>query len=380
MSHQVRPWKSVPLDVVSLDDAQVPGWIWELRFWLGQLFFWCTLTLLQYILVFQSYAPESDTRQRWTIMLVRASVSLPMTLCLRRAFRFIASLQCGWTYKIGGGVVCVVMAAMSDTLIFITIVNLFLSNYFSLLKTALVVPYLIFFYRLLTLIVWSLLYIGFILRIQLQSADQRIVQAELSLRQSELIRLQVQLQPHFLFNALTCILACRHDPDAVERVTIGLAEHLRFCMQHQTGFSALSKELTALERYLDVERMRFGERLVCRISCTTEARNTVVPPMVLTPLLENALKHGMQTSADKLEIDIDCQVKDHDLVISVRNSGHWIPPEQSGRRGVGLENLRGRMELLKINNFVLDYSTEGDFVMARIHLPIDAEASQPKRI
>jgi LytS/YehU family sensor histidine kinase len=278
--------------------------------------------------------------------------------------------------KVGAGIVGIVIAAVIDTVVFQIVLTQFLSDYIKLIDQNFSILSLSFFYRLLTFALWSLFYVGFGLRLQLQSAGRSIEKAEASLRQSELTRLQAQLQPHFLFNALTCILACRHDPDAVERVTIGLAEHLRFCMQPQIGFSPLNRELTALESYLDVERMRFGERLACRVSCTPVARETVVPPMVLSPLLENALKHGMQTCGDRLEIDVDCRILDQKLVLSVRNSGHWIPPEQSTRRGMGLENLKERMELLQIPDFSLEYSTADGSVLACIRLPIKCETAQ----
>ncbi|MEI7701166.1 MAG: histidine kinase [Planctomycetia bacterium] len=381
MSDQARLWKIIPMEMVSLDDTETPGWVWELRFWIGQLVFWGTLLLAQFLLLLPKFAPEASSLERWMAILVRHAVSVPMSLCLRRAFRYLSTRPWGLARKISVGAVCIVAAAVIDTLVFQWVLYKFFASLAVLYRGDYVQAYLVLFFRLMIYVVWSLLYVGFILRNQLRSADLRIERAEASLRQSELSRLQTQLQPHFLFNALTCILACRNDPDAVEKVTVGLSEHLRFCMQPQTGFSPLSRELTALERYLDVERMRFRERLSCQVSCTPEARIALVPPLILSPLLENALKHGQRTCGDsRLEIEVDCRTVDRELIISVRNSGSWIQPEQSGRRGLGLENLKGRMRLLRIPGFSLEYSHVDHFVTACIRLSLDAEAAQFRRV
>ena len=381
MSHRARFWKIIPMEVVSLDDTETPAWVWEVRFWIGQILFWGTFLLVQWFLLLPRFAPEAGSLERWNAMLLRHVVSMPLTLCLRRAFRYLATRPWGLARKLCAGAACIVGAAVLDTLIFQWLFQTFFSNLIVLYVGDYIQAYLVLFFRLMIYVVWSLLYVGFILRSQLRSADLRIERAEASLRQSELTRLQAQLQPHFLFNALTCILACRNDPDAVEKVTIGLSEHLRFCMQPHTGFAPLSRELTALERYLDVERMRFGERLSCQVSCTPAARIALVPPLILSPLIENALKHGQRTCGDsRLDIEIACQTVDRELIISVRNSGSWIQPEQSGRRGMGLENLKGRMRLLRIPGFSLEYSHADHFVTACIRMSLDSEAAQSSRV
>ena len=205
---------------------------------------------------------------------------------------------------------------------------------------------------------------------RLKSLELRAAEAEAALRTSELTRLETQLQPHFLFNALTAVLACRHDPEAVASVTIGLSEHLRSCLTRQRKLEPLSREIEALEHYLTVQRVRYGSRLECRIACSPEARDVPVPPVIVEPLLDNALKHGAATSPDPLRITVDCRVEESTLVIEVDNSGAWIEPATSGRRGTGLANLRKRLELLDVRDVSFQTGPTIGGVRASLRLPV----------
>lgn len=205
---------------------------------------------------------------------------------------------------------------------------------------------------------------------RMKSLELRTAEAEAALRTSELQRLEAQLQPHFLFNALTAVLACRHDPEAVASVTIGLSEHLRFCLSRQGALELLSREIDALEHYLTVQRARFGKTLDCRIDCTREARGVLVPPVIIEPLLDNALKHGAITSPAPLRIVVDCRMEGGTLVVTVDNSGAWIEPGADGRRGTGLANLRKRLDLLDFRDAVLESGPAGEGVRASLRLPL----------
>ena len=205
---------------------------------------------------------------------------------------------------------------------------------------------------------------------RMKSLELRNAEAEAALRTSELQRLEAQLQPHFLFNALTAVLACRHDPEAVANVTIGLSEHLRFCLSRQGTLEPLSREIDALEHYLAVQRARFGKALDCRIECTEEAREALVPPVIVEPLLDNALKHGAITSPAPLRIVVDCRMEGSALVVTVDNSGTWIEPGADGRQGTGLASLRRRLDLLDFREASLESGPAADGVRAIVRLPL----------
>ena len=215
---------------------------------------------------------------------------------------------------------------------------------------------------------------------RMKSLELRTAEAEAALRTSELQRLEAQLQPHFLFNALTAVLACRHDPEAVANVTIGLSEHLRFCLSRQGVLEPLSREIDALEHYLAVQRARFGKALNCRIECTEEARGVLVPPVIVEPLLDNALKHGAITSPAPLRIVVDCRMEGSTLVVTVDNSGTWIEPGADGRHGTGLASLRRRLSLLDFQEASLESGPAGDAVRAILRLPLARTRFEAKRI
>lgn len=214
---------------------------------------------------------------------------------------------------------------------------------------------------------------------RMKSLELRTAEAEAALRTSELQRLEAQLQPHFLFNALTAVLACRHDPEAVANVTIGLSEHLRFCLSRQGVLEPLSREIDALEHYLAVQRARFGKALDCRIECTEEAREVLVPPAIIEPLLDNALKHGAITSPAPLRIVVDCRMEGSTLVVTVDNSGTWIEPGADGRHGTGLASLRSRLSLLDFQEASLESGPAVDGVRAILRLPLARTDVGPKR-
>ena len=225
-------------------------------------------------------------------------------------------------------------------------------------------------YRVMVLGIGMLVFALGSQRRRVKSLELRAAEAEAALRTSELQRLEAQLQPHFLFNALTAVLACRHDPEAVASVTIGLSEHLRFCLSRQGALELLSREIDALEHYLTVQRARFGKTLDCRIDCTREARGVLVPPVIIEPLLDNALKHGAITSPAPLRIVVDCRMEGSTLVVTVDNSGAWIEPGADGRRGTGLANLRKRLDLLDFRDAVLESGPAGEGVRASLRLPL----------
>lgn len=219
---------------------------------------------------------------------------------------------------------------------------------------------------------WSTLF--FVLR---QRADVRRTRwqataALLALRTSELERLSQQIEPHFLFNALSAVLACRHDPDGVEAVTTALGDYLRFSLARGAEPEPLGQELDAVEQLLSIHEARFRESLSCSVAASLAARRQLVPPLVLAPLLDNALKYGGQTSPLPRRVAVEAALETDRLVITVANSGRWIEP--GATPGTGLANLRRRLELLGIPH-QLDFHEEDGLVIARLVLPAQVAAS-----
>jgi LytS/YehU family sensor histidine kinase len=202
---------------------------------------------------------------------------------------------------------------------------------------------------------------------------------ELGRRQqkSELALLRNQMQPHFLFNALTAVMAVSDDKEKVETLTQSLADYLRFSLSKSDEDQApLDEELNALENYLHVEKVRFGANLVCQIDADQETRSLKTPKHLVQPLLENAIKYGQETSPMPLSILIQAQLADGALHITVENTGSWVEPPSATSRGkdngigIGISNLRRRLQLIYGDRASLTYEKSTRHVLARMTLPI----------
>ena len=204
-------------------------------------------------------------------------------------------------------------------------------------------------------------------------AELRMLKAEAAARTFELRQLQEQMNPHFLFNALNAVVASKHDPEAVETVTRDLADYLRFTLGEARTFEPLSRELQALEKYLGVQQARFGENLVCRIACDRAAHSVLVPPMLIQPLLENALHYGAQTSSMPLKVEVTAKVVEGRLEVVVANSGRWLPPDATRSPTTGIRSLRKRLELLigddATVDTIIDPDLDGGWVRVVIRMP-----------
>ncbi len=176
--------------------------------------------------------------------------------------------------------------------------------------------------------------------------DEKIA-AQLAEEKARLEVLRYQLNPHFLYNSLNSIygLLFENARGAGEMV-VRLSD---FCRATLTGpkddLPALETEVDALRSYLDVEKIRWGERLQVEFAITPEAAQARLPPFLLLPLIENAVKYGRRTTRDVLRIRISATRAEGALHIAVTNSGTWVTPgsPRPDSTGIGLENLRQRL-------------------------------------
>jgi hypothetical protein len=231
----------------------------------------------------------------------------------------------------------------------------------------------LFFSRALALVCWHSMYFGIDLWQRTLSLRQAALQANLEARQGELNMLQAQLNPHFLFNALNTIKAAADNPELTRDVTQNLAEYLRFSLKEVRTFEPLSRELDALGLYFAVQRARFGDGLDCRMNIDPATLDAHVPPMLLQPLLENAFKFGGETSDGPLRIEVTATIADTRIKLKVANSGRWVDRPEGLPSGIGLTNLRRRLELLYPGEASLATRSEGNRVEVMIELPVGTE-------
>jgi two-component system sensor histidine kinase AlgZ len=217
---------------------------------------------------------------------------------------------------------------------------------------------------------WCAIYFGISLIRERNSSEFRAIEAESLALKNELHRLQAQISPHFLFNALNTIMACRQDPEAIDTVTQALANYLRFLLRPAATLEPLARELDALEQYLTVQAARFGDGLVTRIDCDLAVRGVPVPPVMIQPLVENALKYGAASSPRPLRLEIAARREADWLVVEVANTGRWAPANSRGSTGTGLESLERRLKLLIGARANLAHAEADGWVRVRIRIPI----------
>ncbi len=169
--------------------------------------------------------------------------------------------------------------------------------------------------------------------------------AALEARDAELRALKAQINPHFLFNSLNSITALTtSDPGRAREMCVRLADFMRTTLGLGERESvAWNEELSLAQAYLDVEQIRFGSRLQVEMRIDESCRNCQVPPLMLQPLIENAVKHGIATLIEGGTIRVESRVREGRLEVTVENSFDPEAPTPR-RRGLGLRNVRRRLE------------------------------------
>lgn len=345
-------------------------------FWKLQIAYWVAYTLLQGIvgglLIANGIIPRGSEALLLEWTLLKSAYGFLITSSLRPLFIRIHSrkwhpLRVG-ILLLGTSISCTAVEILLTTQI------PFLREHFRPLTATLSIGTSVmvfgFYMDLFFLALWIGIYF---------SASLFFDSVELNRRQqnSELALLRNQMQPHFLFNALTAVMAVSDDKEKIETLTQSLADYLRFSLSKSDEDQApLGEELNALENYLHVEKIRFGANLVCRIDADQETRSLQTPKHLVQPLLENAIKYGQQTSPMPLSILIQAQPAGGQLHLTVENTGSWVEPSSATSRGkdngigIGISNLRRRLHLIYGKLASLTYENSPRRVIARVTLPI----------
>jgi two-component system, LytTR family, sensor kinase len=183
---------------------------------------------------------------------------------------------------------------------------------------------------------------------QARSREVRSARLETQLMESQLQALQQQLQPHFLFNTMHAISSLVHrDPDKAEAMIERLSDLLRITLR-KVGVQEveLAEELEYLRAYLDIEQIHFGNRLRIEYRIDAAAMDALVPTLILQPLVENAIRHGLEPMVRAGTLTIEAQADGDTLWLRVRDDGAGLPKTWTRREGVGLTNTRSRIDRL----------------------------------
>jgi two-component system, LytTR family, sensor kinase len=196
---------------------------------------------------------------------------------------------------------------------------------------------------------WAVVGLSHALDFYRESQEQRVAAAQLGTRLAEarLQTLQSQLHPHFLFNTLHTISALMHrDTEAADAMLARLSDLLRLSLDRTgTPQVTLKEEMDFLQKYLEIERTRFGDRLVVRIDVEPETLDASVPNLLLQPLVENAIRHGIAQKVAGGLLEIRATREGDTLCLLVRDTGPGLPAVKLSalNTGVGLSNTRSRL-------------------------------------
>lgn len=219
----------------------------------------------------------------------------------------------------------------------------------------------------------ALVYLAFFLTIY-QNAAQESLKREnelyLLLQKTELQALKNQLNPHFIYNSLNSINALTlYDQEKAREMTEKLSSFLRVALkQDAMGKNSLEKEISNIGLYLQIEKIRFEEKLSWKFSINEKHFHCLVPSLILQPLVENAVKHGVQQNPGESVIWIKTIQEGEDLMIIIENA--YDPKFQKFKgEGVGLENIRNRLKLMYGKNDLLKIEISKDVFKAFLKLP-----------
>lgn len=341
-------------------------WLRLPLFWRFQLAGWVAFVVVTFPLKCMLFGgPETAV----IISVVRDGSSFLLTLILRSVYRTF------WSDN-GARMTIVIITACTAAGIVQNGLFYILRETFPLDAELFRVPgmaFTLFYERLGLLYGWSFLYLG--MRHALRGKQQQIelVLAKNARQDAELKMIRAQTSPHFLFNALNTIRAGVEEvTPALGRLVQSLSDFLRFSLDHtQSDLISLGREFDAMRDYLAVEKSRFGDSLEFACEIAPSLRESLVPGIILQPLVENAIKYGQETSESPLKLTVRITAPDARTIrMEVSNSGHWLEPQAREKEShLGLQNLRHRLELLYPDRHGLDITEADGWVRVRLEIP-----------
>jgi len=212
--------------------------------------------------------------------------------------------------------------------------------------------------------------------------ELRTAQLEASLTQSQLQNLRLQMEPHFLFNSLNAISATMYeDVRAADEMISALSDLLRNSLNSSRAQEVpLEKEIELLEDYLAVMHARLEDRLVVDLDVQSDVREALVPSLVLQPLVENSIRHGLDPKAVALRIEVSARREGDALYLHVKDNGRGLPKGEGTalHKGVGLGNTESRLEALygPEHRMQWESASEGGFLVT-LEIPYHTHEPDP---
>lgn len=223
----------------------------------------------------------------------------------------------------------------------------------------------VFYYLLFILFYYMILYYE-----DLQ--DKLKIEGELQslVKEAELNALKSQINPHFLFNSLNSISSLTiTNPDKAQDMVIKLSDFLRYSLSHDKNEKAsLKQEFENLHRYLEIEKVRFGKRLKFIEKIPENCINFEIPNMILQPLIENSIKHGVYNSTEEVQVELSCREDNGYIIIEITNDYDPDAIKKVGK-GIGLKNIKNRLQLIYQRQDLLETIAEKMVFRAILKIP-----------
>lgn len=239
----------------------------------------------------------------------------------------------------------------------------------------------IFYFHQGLTIYWATLAVAHALRYyrDLRAGEARAAHLSAQLAQAQLQALKMQIHPHFLFNTLNSIAALLHkDIETADRMVARLGDFLRLTLKRSDAQTvSFAQELEFLKCYLEIELTRFADRLTVETEAGPDALAVPVPNLILQPLVENAIRHGIARRTTAGSVAIRAVIRQNRLVMQVEDNGPGLNSKPNGRSegGLGLRNTRARLEQFYGLDFRLDIAERAEGgVIATVEIPAQQAA------
>ncbi|NVJ99817.1 MAG: histidine kinase [Alphaproteobacteria bacterium] len=315
----------------------------ERTFWTFQALGWAGYGLVR---TFQAMTLQSDLRFHSLLILAAIVIGLIMTTVMRYGYRLVRE------WPLPAVLLCVIGACASLGLLFsyleVTIGPSLIPGFSRPTGLGLFANAM---FEATALFAWSAIYFGYHYYQGMQEQKEQALKATAMAHQAQLKMLRYQLNPHFLFNTLNAIstLVLEKAEEDANKMLTKLSSFLRFTLVNQpTQRISLDQELHALGLYLEIEKVRFSDRLNVEFEIDDQARKALIPSLLLQPLIENAIKYAIAPAIDGGTIKVEASTLGSRLLISLKDSGPGIDDlsnivSQSGS-GVGITNTKERLQ------------------------------------
>ena len=190
--------------------------------------------------------------------------------------------------------------------------------------------------------------------------------------EAELKSLKYQINPHFLFNSLNSISSLTiSNPEKAQEMSINLSEFLRKTLAgNDVKKVSLENELKNIELYLKIEKVRFEDRLEFNLNLSDECKNMLLPNMILQPLIENCIKHGVYESSETININLSCKRNENYLEINISNNYDSSFANKKGE-GIGLQNINSRLKLIYNKSDLISIKKRDNIFTVILLIPIE---------